>query len=243
MLLLCGLLLGAVAGEPMRAALEQATQGRAPTHAAATHRGHDTAAWLQVTGDAGTIPLGHLSTGVRVARYVELVLAPRVRALEAAALTANEQVLAYCDDPGLVRVDCTELPSRPHAETALDLLRALAPLATSFSATGQALWQDPPPTVGDGTAAPLACLVEDLSLFAGGYARLLAETAQDIPSIGDKAPVAPVEYAARVRSLVVLLDRAERWLETVDPMAHTAVSLPGFEDGGRSLDGQLSMTA
>jgi hypothetical protein len=55
--------------------------------------------------------------------------------------------------------------------------------------------------------------------------------------------VAPVEYAARVRSLIVLLDRAERWLETVDRMAHTAVALPGFEDGGRSLDGQLSMAS
>jgi hypothetical protein len=178
-----------------------------------------------------------------VTRYVGLVLAPRVRALEAAALTANEQVLAYCDDPGLVRVDCTELPLRPHAETAFALLQALVPLASSFRSTGQALWQELPPAVGDGTALPLGCLVEDLALFADGYARLLGETAQDMPSAGDKTPVAPVEYGARVRSLVVLLDRAERWLETVDRMVHAAVSLPGFEDGGRSLDGQLSLAA
>jgi hypothetical protein len=178
-----------------------------------------------------------------VARYVGLVLAPHVRALEAAALMANEQVLSYCDDPGLVRVDCTELPLRPHPETAHDLLQALAPLASSFQATGLALWQEPLPRAGDGTAAPLACLVEDLALFAGGYAGLLTETAKNIPSTGDKEAVAPVEYAARVRSLVVFLDRAEGWLETIDRTVHVRVSLPGFEDGGRALDGQLSMRA
>jgi hypothetical protein len=177
-----------------------------------------------------------------VARYVHLVLAPRVFALEAAALTANEHVLAYCGSPGRVRVDCTGLPLRPRTESAADLLQALAPLASTFRATSHALWQELPPGFDRVPSAHLVCVVEDLALFADGYARLLTETVEAIPST-DKAPVAPVEYSARVHWLAVLLDRAELWLETVDRAVGTRATLPGFEDGGHGLNDQLSMAA
>jgi hypothetical protein len=175
-----------------------------------------------------------------VVRYVQFVLTPRVEALEAAALTANEQVLAYCSSPGRIKVDCTELPLRSRTESATTLLQALAVLASTFSGTAQALWQEWPPAVEGMPATALVCVVEDLTLFADGYARLLEETAQDVPST-DKGPVAPVEYAARVRSLAVVLDRAERWLETVDRAVGAVGVLPGFADGGQALNNQLSM--
>src|SRR5689334_9766340 len=79
LLLLCGLLLGAVAGAPVRAALEQAAHVMAPAHAAASLRWSDTAA---LADEAGPVSPDRQSTGERVARYVALVLAPRVRVLE-----------------------------------------------------------------------------------------------------------------------------------------------------------------
>jgi hypothetical protein len=107
---------------------------------------------------------------------------------------------------------------------------------------GQALWQAGPPAVEGVPPTALVCVVEDLALFAAGYAGLLEETTQNLPST-DKALVAPVEYAARVRSLAVLLDRAERWLETLDHALSVRLTQPGFADGGLVLDAQLSMAA
>jgi hypothetical protein len=79
--LLCALLLGAAAGIPVQAALEHVV-GSAALARGTLSQQHAASSWPRPADDA-PVRLDHRSTAEVVARYIHLVLAPQVFALEA----------------------------------------------------------------------------------------------------------------------------------------------------------------
>jgi len=134
--LLCALLLGAAIGTPLLHAALEPTMDRSPLAHDAAPLPQQSRATLRA-GVLRTRPLERRRAAERVVRYVNLILAPRVWALEVTALTANEHVLA-----ALGSRSTSSRPIAPgsweHGE--LDELKALAASLLADVFRGEQLW-------------------------------------------------------------------------------------------------------
>jgi hypothetical protein len=184
--------------------------------------------------------------GAMVAAFMRTALASRVLVVEDALLTANQQVVTYCQAPEMVLVRCTDLTARQGSGDSGALAALLTAQARVLGEASHGFDTLLLPDVGRAPTLQLRCVVEDLALVGDQLSGLLQESAAAVSSTtlqqASYAQPAPrVSYGPRVWAAVTILRRAEAWLETVDHETRARVTLPGFAPGAPSLESQLAM--
>jgi hypothetical protein len=97
-----------------------------------------------------------------------------------------------------------------------------------------------PPQGGDRTGLQMTRLLEDLTVYCDQVGSVLWEAAADLRSGHDPTDRVWAAYWLGVDRALVLLRRAEGWLETIDLETGARARLPGFEPG-TMLDDQLDL--
>jgi hypothetical protein len=174
----------------------------------------------------------------QLAAFVQTDLAVRVLIMEDALATANRAVLAYCPRSRHSLLQCADLAVATGGGV---LATTLTQEAGVLAQASQGLSGLPLPDLGRQPTQHLALLQEDLVVCSGGLASLLQEVAAGVPLAANVvATASSAAYGPRVRDLVIVLRRAEGWVETVDRETGAHVRLPGFEPG-LPLEQRLNM--
>jgi hypothetical protein len=196
---------------------------------------------------APTLP----SPAARVTVFVHTALALRVLTIENAVAAANRQVLAYCAARHMGLGSCFEQDVDFHAPETLALARVLTQQALELTGASHDLSLLLAPQIGDQLAnQQMVRIVEDLALCADQSAGLLQEHSTIIATMSQNplttatsdvgSALGGLAYGPRMRSLALILRRAEDWLDTIDHETGARAALPGF-DGNGSLDAQLDL--
>jgi hypothetical protein len=189
-------------------------------------------------------------TAARVTAFVRVTLAPYVWSVEAALTTADTGLLAYCNVPNMNVGSCAEFTTHEGRMTHGQLSTLLLLQAQIVARASQALSSAVSPPLG---AIPARCMeraLEDLVIAGDQLAGVLSETADAVPPLEANALIgeetipqrpAPVAYGRRILAVIMLLRRAQGWLETIDHQTGATATLPGFAPGTPSLESWVNL--
>jgi hypothetical protein len=179
--------------------------------------------------------------------FVQVQVAARLMAGEAALAAAQRGLLAYCRVSRITAQSCASLPTADgHSSTVL--AGSLARQALVLAAAGDDFSVLPLPALAPPLLIQTARLVEDLTLGTAELAGLLGDASLAVApgnitemQATDGELGSQVSYEPRLLRALALLRRAECWLEMLDHETGAHATLPGFEPGAISLESALAM--